>query len=306
MPQKSRRGVGRLATTMSAKQNPRIVYLTAGAGGMFCGSCMHDNALAKALMQHGLDVQLVPTYTPIRTDELNVSVDQVFFGGINVFLQQTIPLLRHVPSFLDRFLDSPWLIRKVTSHSVDLNAESLGALAVSMLMGSKGNQRKEVRRLCRWLVQTANPDLVVFTNALIGGCIPEIKRATNASVLVTLQGDDVFLDSLPDPYRRKCIDHIARIAHHVDGFITHTEFYRHYMSDYFSIPLDKIHVTPLGLDVQAFKSIENRSQENDTTIGYLAQTGSRKRPPSSGRRVYRTQTQARNRARSIARRRMAW
>ncbi len=73
---------------MSASRNPKIVYLTAGAGGMFCGSCMHDNALAKALIQQGLDVQLVPTYTPIRTDELNVSVDQVFFGGINVFLQQ--------------------------------------------------------------------------------------------------------------------------------------------------------------------------------------------------------------------------
>jgi hypothetical protein len=28
----------------------RIVYLTAGAAGMYCGSCLHDNALAKALI----------------------------------------------------------------------------------------------------------------------------------------------------------------------------------------------------------------------------------------------------------------
>ena len=81
--------------------NPtKVVYLTAGAGGMFCGSCMHDNALAKALMQVGLDVMLVPTYTPIRTDEDNVSVDQVFFGGINVYLQQKVPPLRWLPGFL--------------------------------------------------------------------------------------------------------------------------------------------------------------------------------------------------------------
>ena len=70
----------------------RIAYLTAGAGGMFCGSCLHDNALAKALGQLGWDVSLIPLYTPIRTDEQDQSVDQVFFGGINVYLQQKIPL----------------------------------------------------------------------------------------------------------------------------------------------------------------------------------------------------------------------
>ena len=27
----------------------RIAYITAGAAGMFCGSCMHDNTLVAAL-----------------------------------------------------------------------------------------------------------------------------------------------------------------------------------------------------------------------------------------------------------------
>ena len=27
----------------------KIVYLTAGAAGMYCGACLHDNALAVAL-----------------------------------------------------------------------------------------------------------------------------------------------------------------------------------------------------------------------------------------------------------------
>ena len=88
---------------MNPEIDANIVYLTAGAGGMFCGSCMHDNALAKALNAEGWDVTLVPFYTPIRTDESDVSIDQVFFGGVNVFLQQKIPLFRFVPSFLDRF-----------------------------------------------------------------------------------------------------------------------------------------------------------------------------------------------------------
>ena len=92
----------------------RIAYLTSGAANMFCGSCLHDNTLARAWNKQGIAALLVPTYTPIRTDEEDVSVDQVFFGGINVYLQQKIFFFRYLPAFLDRFLDSKWLHRKAT------------------------------------------------------------------------------------------------------------------------------------------------------------------------------------------------
>ena len=55
---------------------------------MYCGSCLRDNALAAALLARGHDVVLSPVYTPTRTDERNVSEQQVFFGGISVFLEQ--------------------------------------------------------------------------------------------------------------------------------------------------------------------------------------------------------------------------
>ena len=58
----------------------RIAYITAGAAGMYCGSCLHDNTLAAALIRKGHDVALIPTYTPIRTDEQDVSIDRVFYG----------------------------------------------------------------------------------------------------------------------------------------------------------------------------------------------------------------------------------
>ncbi len=261
---------------MSAK----IIYLTAGAGGMFCGSCMHDNALAAALSKAGWDIQLVPTYTPIRTDETDVSVDQVFFGGINVFLQQKIPLLRFVPSFLDRFLDNPKLIRRVTSKAIETNPTMLGKLALSMLKGVNGNQRKEVRRLMKWL-EARKPDLLVFSNILIGGAIPEIKRQqTDVKILVTLQGDDVFLDSLEDPYKSECISRIKSIAEQVDGFIVHSQFFRDYMSDYFEIDPARIHVTPLGLNVDDFHDQGNTTAERDESnrfvIGYLARLAPQK------------------------------
>jgi hypothetical protein len=51
----------------------RLLYLTAGAADMYCGSCLRDNALAAALKARGHDVVLMPVYTPTRTDEANVS-----------------------------------------------------------------------------------------------------------------------------------------------------------------------------------------------------------------------------------------
>lgn len=57
-----------------------IAIITAGGAGMFCGSCMHDNTWARSLMAAGCQVSLIPTYTPIRVDEANVSSDRVFLG----------------------------------------------------------------------------------------------------------------------------------------------------------------------------------------------------------------------------------
>ena len=267
------------ANWMNTFGSPKIIYLTAGAAGMFCGSCMHDNALAKALAAEGWNIQLVPTYTPIRTDETNVSVDQVFFGGINVYLQQKLPVLRYLPSVFDRFLDNPRLIRRVTANAMDTDPKLLGQLALSMLKGLQGNQRKEVKRICRW-IQKEEPEILIFTNILIGGCIPYLKKMSAAPILVTLQGDDVFLDSLDESFKSKCMTQIRKIAKWVDGFVVHSHFFRDYMSEYFEIDREKIFVTPLGIDVADYEvfATNSDSQEKRETrnIGYLAKLAPQK------------------------------
>ena len=100
----------------------RIAYIAAGAAGMYCGSCIHDNTLAAALQQAGVEVALVPTYTPLRTDEDDVSIDQVFYGGINVYLQQKVALFRHTPWVLDRILDRPALLAHLSRFSASTSA----------------------------------------------------------------------------------------------------------------------------------------------------------------------------------------
>src|SRR4051812_4760801 len=144
----------------------RIAYITAGAAGMYCGSCLHDNTLAAALIKLGEDVLLVPTYTPLRTDEPNVSIRRVFFGGINVYLQEKLALFRRTPWWFDRLLDHPALLERLSLRAGTIDPKQLGDMTVSMLRGEAGHQRKELEKLVHWLVTEIKPDIVHLSNSM--------------------------------------------------------------------------------------------------------------------------------------------
>jgi glycosyltransferase involved in cell wall biosynthesis len=248
----------------------KIVYITAGAAGMYCGSCMHDNTLVAALLAQGHDALLVPTYTPIRTDEDDVSQSRVFFGGINVYLQQKAALFRHTPRFLDRLLDIPSLLRWVSRFAVRVEANQLGALTVAMLEGSHGPIRKEVAKLTDWLDREIHPDIINLTASLLSGVVPELKRRLNKPILVTLQGDDIFLDALTEPYRGKVMKKIREHCALVDGFIATSDYYADFMADYLGILRQRIHVIYPGLNLAGHGAPRKRTENSLATIGYFA------------------------------------
>jgi glycosyltransferase involved in cell wall biosynthesis len=252
----------------------RITYLTAGAAGMYCGSCMHDNSLARSLSQLGADVQLIPLYTPIQTDEPDASLDKVFFGGINVYLQQRIGLFRYLPQCLDRVFDHPTLLRWIGSKGVETRAANLGELTLSMLRGSTGFQRKEVRRLTQWLARPPRPEILVLTNILIAGCVPDLKRRLRVPIAVTLQGDDLFLRELAPDYRQRALDLIRRLANQVDAFLVHSQSYGDLIAEYLGLDRTKFHQVPLGIDTADFETLVRPPSAPDSAVplrlGYLA------------------------------------
>ena len=93
---------------------------------MFCGSCMQDNTLARTLRMAGEDTILVPTYTPIRVDEHDVSADHVFMGGVNVYLNSKLPGWRLLPHWVTGWLDRPQMIRALTRFGGGTDASKLG------------------------------------------------------------------------------------------------------------------------------------------------------------------------------------
>jgi glycosyltransferase involved in cell wall biosynthesis len=248
----------------------RIAYITAGAAGMFCGSCMHDNTLVSRLIALGHEALLVPTYTPIRTDEKDVSQRRVFLGGINVYLQQKFGLFRHTPWFFDRLLDVPSLLRWVSRYAVKTEAQVLGELTLSVLQGEHGHQQKELTKLADWLADDVKPQIVNLTNVLLSGLARQIKQRTGAPLLATLQGDDIFLESLPEPYRRRSMELIRSNCADVDGYIATSAYYADFMADYLGLPRDRIHVIYPGLDLTGYGDHSREIHNAVPVIGFFA------------------------------------
>jgi glycosyltransferase involved in cell wall biosynthesis len=250
----------------------KIAYITAGAAGMYCGSCMHDNTLVAALTALGHDALLIPTYTPIRTDEPDVSQKRIFFGGINVYLQQKLAFFRHTPWLLDRLLDAPRLLRLpwISRLAAKTEAEDLGDLTISMLKGEHGYQRKEVAKLARWLAAEIRPEIINLTNALLSGLVHEVKRQIRAPILCTLQGDDIYLESLPEPHRSQALALIRDHCREIDGFLATSAYYADFMTGYFDIPRDRIHVIYPGLNLKGHDGPRRSGNSSTYTIGYFA------------------------------------
>jgi glycosyltransferase involved in cell wall biosynthesis len=248
----------------------RITYITAGAAGMYCGSCMRDNTLVAALSRQGHEALLVPTYTPIRTDEEDVSQERVFFGGINVYLQQKLGLFRHTPWFLDRLFDAPSLLRWVSRFAVKTRAQDLGELTISMLKGEHGHQSKEVAKLATWLASEIKPQVINLTNAILSGMVHELKRQVGVPVLCSLQGDDIYLESLPEPYRTEALKLIREHCREIDGFLATSHYYADFMAEYFAVPRQRIHVVHPGLNLDGHGGPRPERGERPFTIGYFA------------------------------------
>jgi glycosyltransferase involved in cell wall biosynthesis len=246
----------------------RLLYLTAGAAEMYCGSCLRDNALAAALLRRGHRVVLTPIYTPTTTDEANVSAPHVFFGGVSVFLEQHIPLFRHTPAVLDRLWDSNAVLKLASKRQIKVDPAVLGDMTVSMLKGLAGHQRKEVLKMLRWLEHGPKFDVVNIPFTLLIGLARPLRESLKVPIACTLQGEDLFLNQLPEPWRTESIDLIKRCVPDVDVFLSVSDAYVDYMSGLLGIPRGRIKVVPLGINMDGHHPKTTRT-EPPYTVGFF-------------------------------------
>ena len=247
----------------------RILHLTPGTGNFHCGSCLRDNALIKALRSRGHDAMMAPLYLPLVTDREVASPEiGILVGGLSLYVQQKMPWFRFMPRFVHRWLDKPNHLRFAAKFMGMTSARDLGEMTLGALQGEAGRQWPEWQGLIDWIRKEGKPDIISLSNSLLIGLCPTIERDLGIPVVVSLQGEDSFLDTLIEPYREQCWAAMQANAQHVSRFVAPSQFYARLMQEKLAVSEDKMSVVFNGLDANSFGVAE--PDPNWPTIGYFA------------------------------------
>jgi glycosyltransferase involved in cell wall biosynthesis len=124
-------------------------------------------------------------------------------------------------------------------------------------------------------LRTEKFDVVNLPYTLLIGLAGPIKRTLKVPVCCTLQGEDLFLDGLDEPYRQQSLDLIRESSQHVDAFLPVSQYYADYMPGYLELPASKMRLAPLGINLDGFEP-RPRERTGPYTIGYLARVAPEK------------------------------
>lgn len=247
----------------------RILQITPGAGGMFCGNCFRDNALVAALRKLGHDAVFVPMYLPMRLEEDDESAGTpIFFSGINVYLAQKSALFRKAPDWLRNVLASPGLLKLAAGKAAKTRAADVGELTVSMLCGEEGNQGRDLDELLAWFRTQPPLDAICLSNALLVGMARKLKAELRAPIICYLQGEDSFLDALPENFRDASWQLLAERAADVDLFVAPSRYFADVMSRRLSLPPGKVEVVFNGINLDGYSPAP--APPNPPVLGFFA------------------------------------
>jgi len=251
-----------------------IVHITPGAGAMYCGNCFRDNALVGALRQMGHDVTMVPLYLPLTLDEADQSAGTpIFFGGINVYLEQKSALFGRMPRFLRRVLASRKLLRWAAGRAASTRATEVGDMLLSMLRGEEGRQARELDEMIAWLKQHNSPDVICLSNALLAGMTRRLKAELGTRVVCHLQGEDTFLDALPDSHREAAWHLLQEKCAEVDWFIAPSRYFGELMTRRLGLRPDCLRIIHNGIRLDGIgirHPASTARSQSAPVLGYFA------------------------------------
>lgn len=249
----------------------KIVQITPGSGDNFyCENCLRDLHMVRAMRALGHDVMMVPLYLPLQAEQMESVADApIFYGGVNVYLQQKASLFRKTPRWLDSVFDSPRLLSWVSKMAGMTSPKDLGETTLSMLKGENGRQDKELGRLVTWLGERAErPDLICLSNALLVGLARRIKEELDVPLACLLQDEDGFLDGLMSPYDEQAWSEVIERVKDIDGFVSVSKYYADVMEKRLQLSRDRVHVVHVGIATDDYAVQQKRPER--PTIGFLS------------------------------------
>lgn len=248
----------------------QIIFMTPGSGDNFyCENCLRDKAAIMALRAAGYDAMSLPLYLHPRMRDTAPPTDvPIFFGGINVFLQQHLRFFRRTPRWLDKLFDSRWLLKLVARKTDMTTPGELGRTTLSMLQGEQGRQAKELERLTGYLTGTLSPDVIVLSNALLLGTARRIKETLNCALVCMLQDEHEFVDSLPGEFPEQVWRLMRERARYVDMFVAGSRYYADLMQARLGLADDRVRVVDNGIDPEGYVPAD--ASPMPPTVGFLS------------------------------------
>ena len=248
----------------------RILQILPGSGDRFyCENCVRDNSLVRALIRAGQEVVVAPMYLPQIIDPLEAAATSpVFYGGINAYLQQQSGFFRKTPRWLDRILDSRFLLGLAAKRAGSVRASGLGEMTLSVLKGEEGNQAKELERLVAWVERSEKPDVVHLSSPLLLAIGLAIKKRLGARLVCTMQDEDAWIDAMEEPSRTLCWEAMASGARKVDAFVAVSRFFGDLMRERLKIDPARLHTVPIGVEPGGAPAAG--SAPDPPVVGYLA------------------------------------
>ncbi|HLN56751.1 MAG TPA: glycosyltransferase family 4 protein [Bacteroidales bacterium] len=248
----------------------KIVYLITGSGGSFyCGNCYRDMIYLRAIRKvPGTKASAIPLYLPPDESVKDNGIDpNVFFGAISLYIREKVPFLRNMPSFFDKILDSPPMLKMAARRAGSTRTEGMEDMTLNMITGEKAFPEKELERLAGYLVKDGKPDIIHLSNALVIGLAKQIKSKISVKVVCSLLNEDDWINDMAEPWQSQAWKLIAEEEKYVDAFITPSSYYRDFFISKTGISKDIVHVVPMGLDPGILLDV--RKKDNWPAIGYF-------------------------------------
>lgn len=248
----------------------KIAYIVPGSGGSFyCGNCIRDINLIRALKKQGMDITIIPMYLPLISDDSDIRADTpVFYGAINIFLKQKIPPFRRAPVWIERMLDSPSLLGFAARKAGSTRASGLAEITLSMLRGEEGMQWRELDKLVRQLGDVIKPEVVHLSNALLLGLAKRIKQELDVGVVCSLQDEDTWISSMNKRDAEAAWSLLRERSRYVDVFVPVSKYFAKLMENQLHIQNNRIKVIPAGINLEGYEAVH--VFPNPPVVGFLS------------------------------------
>jgi hypothetical protein len=132
-----------------------------------------------------------------------------------------------------------------------------------------GFQRKEIDKMLGWLRREPRFDAINIPFTLLIGLAKPLKEALGVPIACTLQGEDLFLENLQEPWKSQSLRLIREALSHVDVFMAVSDYYVGFMSGYLGIARERIKTVPIGINLEGHAPKSTR-RAPPYTIGFFA------------------------------------